>query len=58
MPRNKNILKINPSYSPLGITEASVLNNLSRHRAADCLTTSKVSLELVFDIQYPTLSLD
>ena len=49
MPRNGNILlQIKTRYSPLGITEASVLNNLSRHRAADCLTTSKVSLKIVF----------
>ena len=49
MPRHGNILlQIKTRYSPLGITEASVLNNLSRHRAADCLTTSKVSLKIVF----------
>ena len=32
-------------FLPLGMTEASVLNSLRRHSAADCFTTSRVSLQ-------------
>ena len=32
-------------HSPLGIIFGSVRNNLNKHRAADCLTTSRVSLK-------------
>ncbi len=34
-------------HSPLGMMEGSVRNRRSRHSAADCFTTSRVSLQKI-----------
>ena len=41
----QNVLSV--MMLPLGMIEGSVLKSLSRHSAADCFTTSNVSLNIV-----------